>query len=597
MKKNFYIFTFLLFGLFFCQSSHAQLQSNTVAPDFTVTDLDGNEHNLYTYLDEGKSVILDLYAVWCPPCWSYHNSGIFKDLWDAHGPDGDNTLVIIAVEADPTTAIADIDGGGESLGDWTAGVEYVMANDDDIADLYNLAYYPTIYYITPSKLITETAQQSEGFFNTLLANQPPVPSGNNNAVIINYTDLNETSKNYCGNEAMIELNPTVGVQNIGAINLTSVEVKAMVGEEVIGSQSWTGNAAPLEYFEVNLSDISFTAVEDVTEITFEVSAPNGFEDDDTFNTYVDVFSHVAKTETETITVEVLTDQYADETYWVVLNSNGDIIAEGGNPNVGLDNIGTGEFPAPSHPDMYNPNTEYIAEFEIEIGDCYDFIVTDYYGDGLCCTYGDGYVNLKNSAGELLSSIGEFGIIDQSGFLNAVVGVAPTASFEVSVEDATISVTNSSEGDDITEYVWNWGDGNTTTGDSPEAHTYAESGEYTITLEVTNAFGTSTYTETVIVTVPAVETNIETIDGVSGINLFPQPATDQINVTFNLDGAKVLNIAVLNSVGQVVKNLGDNAFNYGSNNIVIDVNDFTSGMYFVNFEQNGQKVLKRFTVIK
>ncbi len=37
-----------------------------VLPDFTVKDLDGQEHKLSQY--RGKVMILDLFATWCPPC-------------------------------------------------------------------------------------------------------------------------------------------------------------------------------------------------------------------------------------------------------------------------------------------------------------------------------------------------------------------------------------------------------------------------------------------------------------------------------------------------------------------------------------------------
>ncbi len=39
------------------------------APNFTVTDADGNVHRLYEdYLDQGKTVVLDLFFTDCPPC-------------------------------------------------------------------------------------------------------------------------------------------------------------------------------------------------------------------------------------------------------------------------------------------------------------------------------------------------------------------------------------------------------------------------------------------------------------------------------------------------------------------------------------------------
>ena len=56
------IYTFLILLLAF--GINAQ-----TAPDFTITDTHGNEHSLYAdYLDQGKTVVLDLFFVNCPPC-------------------------------------------------------------------------------------------------------------------------------------------------------------------------------------------------------------------------------------------------------------------------------------------------------------------------------------------------------------------------------------------------------------------------------------------------------------------------------------------------------------------------------------------------
>ena len=38
------------------------------APNLELTDLNGVTHNLYDYLDEGKSVLLDFFIVNCTPC-------------------------------------------------------------------------------------------------------------------------------------------------------------------------------------------------------------------------------------------------------------------------------------------------------------------------------------------------------------------------------------------------------------------------------------------------------------------------------------------------------------------------------------------------
>ena len=78
--KNIYL-SITLIALFSTQSLYAQLPNGSIAPDFTLVDLNGTSHTLYDYLDAGQTVFLDFSAVWCPPCWSYHISGALEDLY------------------------------------------------------------------------------------------------------------------------------------------------------------------------------------------------------------------------------------------------------------------------------------------------------------------------------------------------------------------------------------------------------------------------------------------------------------------------------------------------------------------------------------
>jgi hypothetical protein len=53
----------LIAALMLGTASFAQLPDGSIAPDFTATDINGVEHNLYDLLDEGKKVILP--HKWC----------------------------------------------------------------------------------------------------------------------------------------------------------------------------------------------------------------------------------------------------------------------------------------------------------------------------------------------------------------------------------------------------------------------------------------------------------------------------------------------------------------------------------------------------
>ena len=72
----------LLLILSLCLSTviNAQLPNLSIAPDWTLTDVNGTTHSLYDYLDNNYTVFLDFSAVWCGPCWGYHTGGALEDL-------------------------------------------------------------------------------------------------------------------------------------------------------------------------------------------------------------------------------------------------------------------------------------------------------------------------------------------------------------------------------------------------------------------------------------------------------------------------------------------------------------------------------------
>lgn len=162
MKKLFLPLFFCLMGFSVAQ---AQLPNGSVAPDFTVTDLNGNSINLYTLLNAGKTVYIDVFATWCGPCWNYKNTGALETIWNTYGPSGTNEAYVIAIEADGSTNLACLYGPsgcvGGTQGNWVNGTNHPIVDDPSFNNLYNINYYPTIYMICPdSKKIYETGQLS-----------------------------------------------------------------------------------------------------------------------------------------------------------------------------------------------------------------------------------------------------------------------------------------------------------------------------------------------------------------------------------------------------------------------------------------------------
>lgn len=132
----------------------ATAQIGATAPDFTVTDIDGVEHNLYDYLDQGKVVIVDVSATWCGPCWGFHTAHFLEDIWAQYGPDGTNEVMVLFYEGDDMTTLADLQGStGGTQGDWLTGTEYPVVNEDPLSLNLNVwapLGFPTINVIRPS---------------------------------------------------------------------------------------------------------------------------------------------------------------------------------------------------------------------------------------------------------------------------------------------------------------------------------------------------------------------------------------------------------------------------------------------------------------
>ncbi len=148
-------------------TTNAQLPDGSTAPNWTLTDLSGNTHQLYDILDNGYTVYIDVFATWCGPCWAYHQTHAFRDLYNEYGPGGTNDVRVFGIEADMSTNEACIYGptncNGNTQGNWKAGVPYPIinitsSNGPSFPSDYQIAYYPTIYVICPSRTIYEAGQ-------------------------------------------------------------------------------------------------------------------------------------------------------------------------------------------------------------------------------------------------------------------------------------------------------------------------------------------------------------------------------------------------------------------------------------------------------
>ncbi len=147
--KRFYP-TVMLSLLSLCLFS--QQPDGTIAEDFNMVDINGNQHHLYSYLSQGKTVILDFSAAWCPLCWNYHNSNALKDFYTLYGPNGADKAMVLFIEKDPIMGLEDLQGiTSATAGNWIAGTPYPIIDNSDANADYQPNALPTIYGIYPDK--------------------------------------------------------------------------------------------------------------------------------------------------------------------------------------------------------------------------------------------------------------------------------------------------------------------------------------------------------------------------------------------------------------------------------------------------------------
>ncbi len=111
------------------------------APDFALTDLDGETVMLSDF--RGKTVVLNFWASWCPPC--REEMPEFQELWDERGEHGADDLVMIALDFLVQDTMADarkfIEGNG-----FTFPVLFDTA-DGAVAERYRVRGLPATFFI------------------------------------------------------------------------------------------------------------------------------------------------------------------------------------------------------------------------------------------------------------------------------------------------------------------------------------------------------------------------------------------------------------------------------------------------------------------
>ncbi len=368
------------------------------ASDFTVTDIDGGTHNLYTKLDQGKIVILAFFSTDSRYSFAYHNSEDLLNLYDAHGPDGDNQLEIYYIEGDPNTNDNCITGQSNCLSpnntfqDWTYGIDFPIVSSPALAQQFGVTEYPSIFVICPGKRLRSLPTlRANALWEA--ASECPVPYGSNN-VGVYYFDAGLKYDEICINST---LQPQFQIVNLGANPISNLNLVVKFNDLYEKSYPVSGTLMKLEERTIPVDDIIISDTG-----TLSVSIQSNFTDaNPTDNIRSQQFTKSAKFIGNELKLRFRTDAYGAETYWEIREiSTGQVMRYGGNSCVGAD--GGGELVDPDCPSSTNvfPNHSIAtANIVLPAAGCYELRVIDAGGDGFdenCINCGYFLYELPNS---------------------------------------------------------------------------------------------------------------------------------------------------------------------------------------------------------
>lgn len=143
------------FGLLICLSFQLSAQQ---VPDFTLTDLNGNEHKLYEdYLDQGKPVFISFFGVWNQWDLAWVNQGVMDEFYELYGPGGTDAAQIIFLEIDASSEDDELYGNGTNTqGDFVTGHNFPIVNHpdpDQFIDMFEIIHFPYVVAICPGGMV------------------------------------------------------------------------------------------------------------------------------------------------------------------------------------------------------------------------------------------------------------------------------------------------------------------------------------------------------------------------------------------------------------------------------------------------------------
>ncbi len=189
--------------------------------------------------------------------------------------------------------------------------------------------------------------------------------------------------NVAANNCSDQITPVFTLFNHGTTTLNSCTINYQLNGGSTSTINWNGALNSNLSATVNLPTL--TAANGSNTLTVWITNVNGQPADDvtTNNTSTFTFNAISGN-ASTFSVNVILDDYPEETSWDIQDNAGNVIATGDSYTGGTVNVDVCVAPG-----------------------CYEFTLYDSYGDGICCAFGTGSYEVINSNGAVVAAGGEF----------------------------------------------------------------------------------------------------------------------------------------------------------------------------------------------
>jgi Secretion system C-terminal sorting domain len=540
---------------------NAQTAVGTVVGNFTLTDINGNTQDLYSYLDAGKMVVIDVSATWCGPCWAYHGTGALNDFFLAHGPSGTNDAVALFIEGDPTTTSADLNGtGANTQGDWVTGeslpiVDLVAAADFENSGLV-IPYYPVMYVICPNRVVIQSgvagAIGTTALLESYVGTCPAPASAPVDPALLGYSGTTTS----CG-----AFDLSVTLQNNGVDPLTACTI-TVTGLPTPIVYNWSGNLATYGYETVNLGTVNINAA---TTANIVVTSTDADATNSTINqtlNYIDA--------TATTALPFATDfstagfPYAN---WQNINTDGDI---------GWEVI-----------------TLNSAQADVIYMDTYNYSTTGELDHFVTAPFNLSGANTPSLSFKVANRRYNATYYDK---LSVSVSTNCDGPFtQVWTKEGTALAT----GADYTSGAWGPTAASDWRNECIDLTSYANAPALFVRFTSENHYGNNVFVDDIAVQNAACSTIgvDEAVATSVTMAAFPNPTSSATTFNYSIPTSGDVNISVINMLGERVMNLNKGTLGAGSYTEVLDFNNLSAGLYLINLTSNNKVSTLRLTVSK